>query len=266
MPREFNSLPRDPSLTGWSFSYAGFVSDPVDVDGAGPGEIYEIYVAGSGKQETPGEATFAGGIVWRIAGNSIAGGRGTIVGVTKLSGYDGGEWGEMNSRGQVTDGAETEAGSGVFQAFLWDGISGSGTRLGTLGGTNSFSNGINDYGTVVGSSSIVEGGSRGFVWSPAVPNGGSGTMVALSTLGGTRSWANGINNWNQIVGGAYLKGDRTRHACLWQNGAIQNLNSLKVAGATGLELLDAYRINNRGGIIGRFSTSKGYRACLLTPR
>ena len=92
-------------------------------------------------------------------------------------------------------------------------------------------------------------------------------MAPLGTLGGTTSSARGINNLNQIVGDSYLKGDRTRHACLWQNGAATptDLNSLKTAGATSLELLNAYGINNKGGIIGRFY-SKSYRAFLLTPR
>ena len=58
-----------------------------------------------------------------------------------------------------------------------------------------------------------------------------------------------------------------RHACLWQNvtATARDLNSLNSSGATKLDLLDAYQINSKGGIIGYFHTN-GARAFLLTPR
>ena len=256
-PMDFNSLPRDPSnpaLTGWEFANANLVSDPA----AGTGEIY---VAGSGYYVAADGSTFVARIVWRVDA------AGTIVGVTTLNGSPAlGVFGsDMNNRGQVTSYVVSAVGR---DAFLWDGLSGNGTTLGTLGGTSAYGKGINEYGTVVGESGTTAGTTRGFVWTPAVLNGTQGTMTALGTLSGTSSFAYGINSLDQIVGHAYLKGNRTLHACLWQNGATTptDLNTLKKAGATGLELLEAYRINNRGGIIGRYSTSKGNRAFLLTPR
>lgn len=251
-PADFNSLPRDlasdPALADWSFLDARSVTDPVDGTG-------EIYVAGYGTN-----GAFSGGIVWRMDA------AGTIVGVVKVEGYYGDYYsGRMNNRAQVADWVVAENGSS--QATLGDGITGTGHYLGTLGGTDAWGNDINDYGTMVGFSRNLAEQGRGFVWTPAVPNGTQGKMVELFTLGGSSSVANGINNLNQIVGDSYLKGDRTRHACLWQNGATTptDLNSLKTAGATQLELLNAYQINNKGGIIGRFY-SKSYRAFLLTPR
>jgi len=252
-PVDFNSLPRDPALAGWEFGSAVSVSDPAAVTG-------EIYVAGYGYYVAADGSTVESSIVWRVDA------AGVIVGVTTLSGSPAlGLRGDMNNRGQVTSSLKSAVGS---DAFLWDGLGGTGTNLGTLGGTSAYGRGINEYGTVVGDSSTTAGTTRGFVWTPAVPNGTQGTMVALGTLSGTSSFAYGINDLNQIVGYAYLKGNRIIHATLWQNGATTptDLNTLKKAGATGLELLEAYRINNRGGIIGRYSTNKGNRAFLLTPR
>ena len=252
-PVNFNSLPRDPALADWWFTFAYSVSEPV----AGTGEIY---VFGWGRYVAADGSTFNGKIVWRMDA------AGTIVGVTTLPGLRG--WAgacDMNNRGQVSDWMYGDYGD---DAVLGDGLSGNVTYLGTLGGTSAYGYGINDNGTVVGYSKTTAGTTRGFVWTPAVPNGTQGTMTALGTLGGTASFALGINNLNQIVGGAYTTRDQKTLACLWQNGATTptDLNTLKKAGATGLVLVNALRINNQGGIIGKYSTSKGNRAYLLTPR
>jgi probable HAF family extracellular repeat protein len=116
---------------------------------------------------------------------------------------------------------------------------------------------INDLGNVVGeSSTTATGDDRGFFWTPTTPNGTVGTMTALGTLGGQSS-ALAINASNQVVGYSYLKGDRVQHACRFlSSGAAQDLNSLKAAGATGLELLRANAINRGGSIVGDFKTSR----------
>ncbi len=174
--------------------------------------------------------------------------------------------GGMNNRAQVAGYWNTPYGQDrPVQAFLNDGLTGSYQFLGTLGGRQSYAYGLNDNGTVVGQSQNLAGANVGFIWTPTTPNGTVGPMVALGTLGGTSSRANGINDANQIVGNAYLKGDRTKHACLWWNGGMWDLNNLKSSGATGLELLDATEINSKGAIIGGFN-SNGGRAFLLTPR
>ena len=274
VPEDFNSLPRDlanvPSLAKWSFIFARFVSEPRPaepvLDPATGLPVLdpatgEVYVAGRGSYLNPDGTLVDSVIVWRI--NAA----GTIVGVVELSRCFGTTG--MNNRAQVAGYWNTPYGQDrPFLAFLNDGLTGNYQGLGTLGGRQSYAYGINDNGTVVGESQNLAGAYLGFIWTPESPNGTQGMMVALGTLGGTVSRAKGINSLNQIVGYSYLKGDRTLHACLWQNGATTptDLNSLKTAGATGLELLEAYRINNQGGIIGKYATTKGNRAFLLTPR
>ena len=68
------------------------------------------------------------------------------------------------------------------------------TDLGTLGGTNSYAQGINTSGQVVGDSYTPSGLIvHAFLYS-------AGAMTDLGTLGGTSSDALGINASGQVVG------------------------------------------------------------------
>lgn len=74
------------------------------------------------------------------------------------------------------------------------------TNLGTLGGSYSWANGINNSGQVVGESWTLQdvllgSNSRAFLYS-------GGSMTDLGTLGGNNSVAFDINNNGQIVGSA----------------------------------------------------------------
>lgn len=92
--------------------------------------------------------------------------------------------------------------------------------------------------------------------------------TVASSLGALRpedsSGAFGINRAGAVVG--YNIAGRTSHATLWANGCIHDLNTLADLDGTGLTLVQASAINDRGQIVG-FGQNANFeiRAVLLTP-
>jgi probable HAF family extracellular repeat protein len=76
-------------------------------------------------------------------------------------------------------------------------------------------------------------------------------MTDLGTLGGSSS-ALDINSKTQVVGFSFLLG-RTmppfRHAFLWENGTMLDLNHLIPSNSTPFELIAGENINDRGEIV-----------------
>jgi probable HAF family extracellular repeat protein len=111
--------------------------------------------------------------------------------------------------------------------------------LGTLGGSATFANAINDAGQVAGSSFIEDdAGVRPFLWS-------NGLMTDLGTLGGSGGEAYGINGFGQVVGAAQIPGDTAFHAFLFSGGIMRDLGSLP-----GFSQSAALGINNSGQVVG----------------
>ncbi len=177
----------------------------------------------------------------------------------------------INFQGEV---AGRSGGTIPWRAVLWS--SGTVQDLGTLGGTSSYANAVNDRSQVVGFSSTSTGAHHAFLWShstgmvdlgtfgssssAATGINNAGTVVGysgeafirrpatgftgLGTLGGEYAQAWGINDLDQVVGSsAIAPGSSVTHGFIWQDGVMTDLGSL--AGKTYL-----YDINNAGVAVG----------------
>ena len=109
--------------------------------------------------------------------------------------------------------------------------------LGTLGGTSSVAQGVNDRGQVVGWSLDADGRTQAFFWQ-------NGTMTGLGFLpGGTSSVANAINNNGEITGNADVS-PTNFHAFLYASNNLVDLGTLGGPNSCGRA------INDRGDITG----------------
>ena len=131
----------------------------------------------------------------------------------------------INNAAQIT-GFAAVSGAPVDHAFLYSG--GSLIDLGSLEGRlgNSYGQGINDLGQVVGDADFG-GGTHAFLYE-------GGPLIDLGTLGGDDSEALGINDAGQIVGSSSLclgpsSGagcTTTTHAFLYSAGVMTDIGTL----------------------------------------
>jgi probable HAF family extracellular repeat protein len=130
--------------------------------------------------------------------------------------------------------------------------------LGTLGGDFSIAYGINENGVIVGQADVAGNAPHAFLYD--------GTMHDLGTLGGTVSVSHTINNAGQVVGYSTMPASPlTRHAFLYENGAMLDLNTL-IPANSGLTLQFAGDINDDGLIVGYGVNSQHQmHGFLLTP-
>ena len=152
--------------------------------------------------------------------------------------------------------------SGQCHAFVWS--HGTIKDLGTLGGSSSRAEEINDSGEVAGFSALAgDKFHHAFAWRHS-------TMIDLGTIDADNySRAFGMNNKGQIVGQSWLfDGQNTTasHAFLWNgDGAIIDLNTL-VTNHTDLNLTEANFITDRGWIVANGHLPNGdLRAAVLVP-
>jgi probable HAF family extracellular repeat protein len=168
----------------------------------------------------------------------------------------------INSKGQVSV-ISLDATNTYFQSYVWS--NGAKTVLNSVGGNYLEALRLNDAGTSIGwNSDSTDADALATVWSA------QGTGQLLGTIGtDTGSIAFGINKNGVIVGGSGtipLTGQANyRHAFVWQNGQMRDLNTLIPADSS-LTLNVAYDIRDDGVIAGLGTDQAGNtHAFLLQP-
>lgn len=162
---------------------------------------------------------------------------------------------DLNNLGQAAGDMDTADNSST-RAVIWE-PDGTVRMLGTLGGSMSFANGINDLGHVVGTSTLPSWESRGFVFDGQ-------TMKELPTCGGKFSpYPTGITNDGLIVGG--YGGQKHHHVAVIQDGECFALDALLDASGANWTNLGARSVNNAGVILGKGLYNGIERAYIATP-
>ena len=170
----------------------------------------------------------------------------------------------INSNGSIVGYSADEGSFSRADAFLWTPTTPNtttGTMVAlsnTLGGNFAYAYGINDAGQIVGEATgSGDSPSHAFLRSVA------GTMQDLSTLGGTSSTALALNSAGLVVGNARTAA-AIKHAFLYDDGAMRDLNNLIPAGS-GWTLATATGINDGDQIVGSGTINGNDHAFLLTP-
>ena len=123
---------------------------------------------------------------------------------------------------------------------------------------------INGVGEIVGNYGDSSGISRGYFWKS------NGTFFSIIPSGSARNIARSINDDGLVVGW-YVRNntDKLSRCFLWSRESptiVNDLGSLKAAGDTsGVELVDALKINNAGQILANGDRSGTKVNVLLTP-
>ena len=154
----------------------------------------------------------------------------------------------VNNLGQVVGRSGVAGGS---HAFLWT-SSGGTIDLGVIGSSVSIApsavgNGINNTGTVVGSSSTTTSNGHAFRWTAG------GGMEDLGTLGGPTSIANDVNDAGMVVGSSATAGGAV-HAFVWT--AAGGMVDIGTPGLGGTDSM-AFRINSAGVVVGQARFTDG---------
>jgi probable HAF family extracellular repeat protein len=139
------------------------------------------------------------------------------------------------------------------EAFIWQ--FGTLRRLGSLGGTDSYGEFINDLGQVSGhaqTSNTPNSASGCPPFDPFVWQDGIMKDINPGNFGGSQGGTNYLNNRGDAVGFGTTAGELTFHPFLWQNGKTNDLNAI---GTLGGASNSAFNVNDLGHVIGVNSTA-----------
>jgi probable HAF family extracellular repeat protein len=153
----------------------------------------------------------------------------------------------INDRGQVAGVSFTDSilqpvpgvptGLPTTHAFLWE--EAKMTDLGSLGGTQSDVEGINNRGQVIGEMTLPgDNVAHPFFWD-------GGKLTDLGTFGGPFGLAIGLNEAGEVVGTACNQNCQAQFGFLWKNGVLTNLGT-----APGDDCSVAQQVNARGQAVG----------------
>ncbi len=161
----------------------------------------------------------------------------------------------INAKGWIT-GMSTTAGE-VGHAFVYK--NGTMTDIGTLG-LSADGRAINAKGHVAGVSYFgpTIASQHPFWWDGAA-------LHDLGSLGGKGALALGINAHDVVVGNSARKGSTIRHAFVYTDGRMYDLNTLLDASGAGWELVLASGVNDAGQIVGLGQFNGAMQGFVLTP-
>jgi probable HAF family extracellular repeat protein len=161
--------------------------------------------------------------------------------------------------GAIPDPCSFGVGDGLqSQAVMWE--FGRVQPLGSLGGTDSYGEFINDLGQISGhaqTSNTVNTNLGCPPFDPFVWQDGKMIDINPGNFGGAEGGTNYLNNHGQAVGFGTLSGEVYSHAFLWNNGTLIDLTKVGSLGARNQEGDTAYNVNELGHVVGLSTTPEG---------